>query len=138
MIDKERLKALALLATKSKWTTDDLNEVMSAESDQLNGGCIIADCQGPDRWRNAEFIAAASPARVLALLAEIERLESLKPEWPPRPPDGEGLPRYGLRWNGPQQPLAVPMTDGYWTPWHLAEQLRKDRDALLEAGGHLL
>lgn len=30
------------------------------------------------------------------------------------------LPRYGIRWNGPQGPIAVPMPDGYWTPWHLA------------------
>lgn len=75
-IDKQKLKALALVATKSKWTTDDLNEVMSAESDQLNSGFIIADCQGPDRWRNAQYIAAACPATVLDLLAEIEALES--------------------------------------------------------------
>jgi len=75
-IDKERLKALALVATKSKWTTDDLNEVMSAESDQLNNGYIIADCQGPDRWRNAQFIAAAGPETVLTLLAEIGQLKA--------------------------------------------------------------
>lgn len=79
------------------------------------------------------------------LRAENDRLEGLRPESPPRPPDGDGLPRYGLRWNGPQQPLAVPMVDGYWTPWHLAEQLkserdnlREDRDGLLDAGAHLL
>ncbi|MDN4511383.1 hypothetical protein D3C76_946340 [compost metagenome] len=77
-------------------------------------------------------------AGVSSLLAEVEELKGLRPEWPPRPPDGEGLPRYGLRWNGPQQPLAVPMEDGYWTPWHLAERLREDRDGLLEAGDHLL
>lgn len=57
-----------------------------------------------------------------ALTAENERLKGLRPELPPRPPEGEGLPRYGLRWNGPQQPLATPMEDGYWTPWHLAAQ----------------
>lgn len=77
-------------------------------------------------------------AGVTSLLTEIEMLIGLRPEWPPRPPNGEGLPRYGLRWNGPQQPLAVPMADGYWTPWHLAERLREDRDGLLEAGSHLL
>lgn len=60
------------------------------------------------------------------LKAEVERLKGLQPDFPPRPPDGDGLPRYGLRWNGPQQPLAVPMTDGYWTPWHLAEQFKND------------
>ena len=36
-------------------------------------------------------------------------------------PDGEWMPRYGLRWNGPTTPVAVPMDDGYWTPWHLAQ-----------------
>ena len=42
------------------------------------------------------------------------------PVLPPYPPDGEGMPRYGLQWNGPTNPLSVPMDDGYWTPWHLA------------------
>ena len=63
-----------------------------------------------------------------AMFAENERLIGLRPEPPPRPPEGEGLPRYGLRWNGPQQPLATPMDDGYWTPWHLANELRKDAE----------
>ncbi|MBC2658606.1 hypothetical protein H7A76_24475 [Pseudomonas sp. MSSRFD41] len=72
--------------------------------------------------------APAIPVGVPALLAEIERLKGLRPEAPPRPPEGKGLPRYGLRWNGPQQPLATPMDDGYWTPWHLANELRKDAE----------
>lgn len=63
-------------------------------------------------------------AEIESLNEEIQRLKGLQPEGPPRPPEGEGLPRYGLRWNGPQQPLSVPMDDGYWTPWHLAEQYR--------------
>ncbi|WP_296125110.1 hypothetical protein [Pseudomonas sp. Ga0074129] len=54
------------------------------------------------------------------LEAACTQLRGLTPELPPRPPEGEGLPRYGLRWNGPGQPLSVPMDDGYWTPWHLA------------------
>ena len=61
---------------------------------------------------------------------EVERLRSIEPELPPRPPVGDGLPRYGLRWNEPTQPLAVPMDDGYWTPWHLAVQaVREMREA---------
>ena len=60
------------------------------------------------------------------LWAEIERLKGIRPELPPREPDGEGLPRYGLRWNGPTEPLAVPMADGYWTPWHLAARVGED------------
>jgi hypothetical protein len=67
---------------------------------------------------------------VLALLAEIDQLKGIHPGFPPRPPEGEGLPRYGLRWNGPQQPLATPMDDGYWTPWHLADQLKSENEAL--------
>lgn len=37
------------------------------------------------------------------------------------PIDLERLPRYGLSWNGPSEPLAVPLDNGYWTPWHLPE-----------------
>lgn len=74
--------------------------------------------------------------RERALAAE-KRLQGLKPELPPRPPEGDGLPRYGLRWNGPTEPLPVPMADGYWTPWHLAERYRA-RVAELEAIRHLV
>lgn len=58
--------------------------------------------------------------QLIELQAKVESLRGLQPEAPPRPPDGTGLPRYGLRWNGDRQPLSVPMDDGYWTPWHLA------------------
>lgn len=58
--------------------------------------------------------------------ARIAELEGIRPELPPYPPEGAGLPRYGLRWNGPASPLAVPMDDsGYWTPWHLARTLQQ-------------
>lgn len=67
---------------------------------------------GPERTENEDTI--------VTLADEVERLQGIRPEFPPRPPDGEGLPRYGIRWNGPEEPLAVPMADGYWTPWHLA------------------
>lgn len=52
---------------------------------------------------------------------EVEALQGIQPEMPPMPPNGKGLPRYGVRWNGPTQPLSVPKDDGYWTPWHLAQ-----------------
>lgn len=60
--------------------------------------------------------------RVDVLSGQVERLRGIKPELPPYPGDsfdGE-LPRYGIKWSGPTQPLAVPMDDGYWTPYHLA------------------
>ena len=74
--------------------------------------------------RNVAAMETARANRMSDLLAaaeqEVERLRGLQPELPPRPPAGEGLPRYGLRWNGPDQPVAVPMDDGYRTPFHLA------------------
>jgi hypothetical protein len=30
------------------------------------------------------------------------------------------LLRYGIECAGPKDPIAIPMDDGYWTPWHLA------------------
>lgn len=71
-----------------------------------------------------------------ALKSEVGRLRGLKPELPPYPGNGKGLPRYGLRWNGPNEPLAVPMDDGYWTPYHFVkderDQLRAELDATTE------
>lgn len=90
-----------------------------------------------------EYIGLTSPPdsvefkvnSLLELRAEILRLRGFRPELPPRPPDGDGLPRYGLRHNGPGETLATPMDDGYWTPWHLAERLTRERDALLAHHG---
>lgn len=73
-----------------------------------------------------EYAANAARRVLRAELAEravVKHLQGLRPEIPPFPPSGSGLPRYGLRWNGSTQPLSVPMDDGYWTPWHLAERL---------------
>lgn len=75
-----------------------------------------------------ETLRIATGNNFMALLAQLEQLRGLRPAVPPRPPEGNGLPRYGLRWNGPQQPLATPMDDGYWTPWHLANELLKDAE----------
>lgn len=72
----------------------------------------------------ANHIACEHAHHLASLRAEISALRGLTPGLPPRPPEGQELPRYGLRWNGPSQPLAVPMEDGYWTPWHLADQFR--------------
>lgn len=69
--------------------------------------------------------------------AEVERLRGIKPELPSRPGIWEGstAARFGIRWNGPQSPIAVPMDDGYWTPWHLAQaecaRVAKQRDELI-------
>jgi len=53
-------------------------------------------------------------------------MKGITPELPPRAEHWNGpelqitgIQRYGIRWNGPQSPLAVPMNDGYWVPFHL-------------------
>jgi hypothetical protein len=64
--------------------------------------------------------------------AEVERLRGVTPALPPFPPEGYDAPRYGIRWNGPTEPITVPMEDGYWTPWHLADiaiaKVERERD----------
>ena len=72
----------------------------------------------------AEDLLLAERRKTEAAEARIAELEGLRPELPYPPflgaPMPEGMPRYGLRYNGPTEPLAVPMPDGYWTPWHVA------------------
>lgn len=88
-------------------------------------------------WSPADAeIAVIRSARLDAtpLADRIRELEGLRPQFPPMPPNGGGLPRYGLRWPPvrSEAPLAVPMVDGYWTPAHLAEAsvktLTEERD----------
>jgi len=113
------------------WDTPEGRSFSLRSSDAGEDVSAIAQQYGGGGHRNAagfrvafDHALANSDQHVVQLLAENERLKGLQPEFPPRPPEGSGLPRYGLRWNGPQQPLAVPMEDGYWTPWHLADQLK--------------
>ena len=141
MIDLDRIEALVNAATPGPWTTE--REEIDNEDGVLDGdpigfpsrvGPIVLwdHAAGNDNVDRVEadvaFIvamrdeAAGLVAELRAARAEIERLRGLVPELPPRPPEGDGVPRYGLRWGGPSQPVAVPMVDGYWTPWHLAER----------------
>lgn len=68
--------------------------------------------------------------------AELEAVKiGLRPELPPLPPNGSGLPRYGLHWPPIKGDgvLSVPLEDGYWTPWHLAmAELRRVAEAVRE------
>jgi hypothetical protein len=84
-----------------------------------------------ERWQAGDQVEPVELARALrAALNECERLRGITPAIPPFPPDGDGLPRYGIRWDGPKSPLAVPMDDGYWTPWHLADAAVRDANSL--------
>ena len=46
---------------------------------------------------------------------------------------GTELDRFGIKWQGARNPICVPMSDGYWTPWHVAQEhirkLQSDREA---------
>lgn len=97
---------------------------------------VLKDCVGLSWDNTTDTITLTPTSFLLCVQAVLSRHCSdlapaaqgdvawLKPELPPYPhgtPVHQGeLPRYGLKWNGPDQPLAVPMADGYWTPWHIA------------------
>jgi len=78
----------------------------------------------------SETIEMQAADRIEQLGRENERLKGVKPELPPFPPNGSGLPRYGISWNGQYEPITKPMDDGYWTPWHLADEVKQERDEL--------
>lgn len=133
----DQLKAAAMAAGGIKWRWWTSNSVLRLTSNidhGLRDGDVLSAVKSMDGTpllaiaeQYRDFIEAATPAAILALIAENERLQGLKPALPPRPPEGLGLPRYGLRWNGPDIPLAVQMDDGYWTPWHLAKEVEQQR-----------
>jgi len=64
------LEALAIKATPGNWATDGDTWVCANDSDQLNNGFVLAICEGPDKLKNAEYMAKASPLVIRALLAE--------------------------------------------------------------------
>jgi hypothetical protein len=73
-----KLKTLALAATPGPWAAD----LPGNWDDVLQGAyCVKASDNGPDSdeeaHTNARFIAAANPTAILALIAEIERLENI-------------------------------------------------------------
>lgn len=84
-IDKQKLKALAEAATQGEWSHERFGVIQAGPVIQFANGSgrqQIAMATGAD-WMvqgeqiaNAEFMAAANPSVVLALLAEIERLEA--------------------------------------------------------------
>lgn len=76
-IDKQALRINAQLASSGKWIKEsgDGWEAICSSDDQANAGFIVAHFEGPDAKENREFIQAANPATVLALLDELEAAE---------------------------------------------------------------
>ena len=75
-------------------------------------------------------------SEIEALRAQVAALKGCVPELPEPLYAGNHLPRFGIRWNGPTEPLCVPMDDGYWTPWHYAEAKLADCQAVIRDRGH--
>lgn len=92
--------------------TDDLIERLRAYITQRekirDGGITITECNGV-------------PLTLTDLREAATALESNAPV------GVGGLPRYGFP-DG-NEPRPVPCTDGYWTPWHLAQALRNEAHA---------
>ena len=76
-IDKQALREAAEMATESDWIVDAHEgwHAVIPVADAVNGNYIIAEFQGPESKRNRDYVAAANPATVLALLDELEAAE---------------------------------------------------------------
>ena len=70
-----QLREVARSASAGDWIKEsgDGWEAVSSSDDQANGGFIIAHFEGPDAKANREFMQAATPNVVLALLDELEQ-----------------------------------------------------------------
>lgn len=75
-MDYDDLRAKADAATPGRWVRDDGYPSVGDES----GDILIADCGQREAHddANADFIAAADPQTVLALLDRVEELEAEK------------------------------------------------------------
>lgn len=142
-IDIANLRKLLDAATPGPWHrewADSHPDPANIEILSIGRGDRIALIEEPDdasEVADADLIVALRNAAP-AIIDEVERLRGIVPELPPRPPEGEGMPRYGIRWHGLDRPLAAKMDDGYWTPWHLANaEVERLRAALELVAGNL-
>ena len=74
----QSLKAAAVKASNGDWVKEsgDGWEACCSANDQASGGFIIAHFVGPDAAENREFVQAANPANVLALVEALEYYKS--------------------------------------------------------------
>ncbi|HEO1672887.1 TPA: ead/Ea22-like family protein [Klebsiella aerogenes] len=105
----QRMKAAAEKASNGDWVKEsgDGWEACCSANDQANGGFIIAHFEGPDAAENREFVQAANPANILAVVEALEKAQQVDEELckllPPGveymdPPDGGDVtPLEGVR-----------------------------------------
>ena len=79
----QSLKAAAEKASNGDWVKEsgDGWEACCSANDQANGGFIIAHFVGPDAAENREFVQAANPANVLALVEALEKAQQERDNW---------------------------------------------------------
>ncbi|HHG1631965.1 TPA: ead/Ea22-like family protein [Klebsiella pneumoniae] len=79
----QSLKAAAEKASNGDWVKEsgDGWEACCSANDQANGGFIIAHFVGPDAAENREFVQAANPANVLALVEALEKAQAAERRW---------------------------------------------------------
>lgn len=77
MTNKHELRSKARSASAGEWIKESGEgwEAICSSDDQANAGFIVAHFEGPDAKANREFIQAANPDTVLALLDELEAAE---------------------------------------------------------------
>ncbi len=75
----QSLKAAAEKASDGDWVKEsgDGWEAACSANDQANGGFIIAHFEGPDAAENREFVQAANPANILALVEALEKAQTI-------------------------------------------------------------
>lgn len=73
----QSLKAAAEKASNGEWVKEsgDGWEASCSANDQANGGFIIANFEGPDAAENREFVQAANPTNILALVEALEKAQ---------------------------------------------------------------
>mgnify|MGYP001374979456 CR=1 FL=1 len=72
-------------------------------------------------------------AKIAEQEKEIEKLKGIKPGFYVNDNLSDNdLPRYGIRWHSKEEPIATPMSDGYWTPFHIANHIIEQYQAACE------
>lgn len=79
----QRMKASAEKASNGDWIKEsgDGWEACCSANDQANGGFIIAHFEGPDAAENREFVQAANPANIRALVEALEKAQGMEAYW---------------------------------------------------------
>lgn len=107
----QRMKAAAEKASNGNWVKEsgDGWEACCSANDQANGGFIIAHFEGPDAAENREFVQAANPANILALIEALEKAQTINAA-------AEKLVRCKVRYHSEQNYRALAALFGVNTP----------------------